>query len=155
VVAYDRGLGQDDDQGQGQNNLRSVQGQVEKAAIKTNLGGLRMAFVIDHLALQTASIQPASEGASPASGQRNPFLLLQRMPANYAGEMPASETAALPRGSWVFDPACPCIGYRPLYPEWLSSPKGEQMLWFNVTGASPPYQLAPRMVYVWKGEVLN
>jgi len=130
----------------GQRDFGEVQAQIEQAAIKTNLGGLRTAFAIDYVTQQVADPRGAR--------QINPFLLLHRQPANYMGEMPAAKAAELPPGSWLFDPACACIGYRPLYPEWLVSPSGSRILWFEVGGAPGPLQLKPRETYVWKGEVL-
>ena len=139
----------------GQRDYSEVQAQVEGAAIKTNLGGLRTAFIIDYLAHQVA-VTPGAGPSQPMTGQQtNPFLLLHRIPSNYAGEMQAVEVRNLPPGSWLFDPACPCIAYRPLHPEWLASPSGAGVLWFDVVGAPGPLQLTPREAYVWKGEALT
>ncbi|MBI3532905.1 MAG: hypothetical protein HY068_10650 [Burkholderiales bacterium] len=139
----------------GQRDFSDVQAQVEEAAIKTNLGGLRTAFAIDYLANQVAISQGAGPTQTMAGQQTNPFLLLHRIPSNYVGEMPAAEVINLPPGSWLFDPACACIAYCPLYPEWLSSPSGSSVLWFDVVGAPGPLQLTPREAYVWKGEALT
>jgi len=139
----------------GQRDFSDVQAQVEGAAIKTNLGGLRTAFAIDYLAHQVAVPQDARAAQPMAVQQTNPFLLLHRIPSNYAGEMPAAAVTNLPPGSWLFDSACACIAYRPLYPEWLSSPSGSSVLWFDVVGAPGPLQLTPREAYVWKGEALT
>lgn len=138
----------------GQRDFGDVQAQIEVAAIKTNLGGLRTAFVIDYLAHQV-TVSPGAGLVQPMAAQRtNPFLLLHRMPSNYAGERHASEITNLAPGSWLFDPACSCIGYRPIYPSWLSSPSGAGILWFDVVGAPGLLQLTPRETYVWRGEVL-
>lgn len=139
----------------GQRDFGDVQAQVEGSAIKTNLGGLRTAFVVDYLAQQVAVPQGVMPAQPRAAVQINPFLLLHRMPANYVGEMRAEEVENLPPGSWLFDPVCTCIGYRPLYPEWLSSPSGAGILWFDVVRAPGPLQLIPRETYVWKGEALS
>ena len=139
----------------GQRDFGDVQAQVEGAAIKTNLGGLRTAFVIDYLAHQVIVSQGAMPVQTLTALQTNPFLLLHRMPSNYVGEMRAADVANLPSGSWLFDSTCPCIAYRPLYPEWLSSPSGNGVLWFDVVGAPGPLQLSPREAYVWKGEALT
>jgi len=139
----------------GQRDFGDVQAQVEGAAIKTNLGGLRTAFAIDYLAHQVAVSQGAGPAQPMAAQQTNPFLLLHRMPSNYAGEMQTAEVTNLPPGSWLFDPACACVAYRPLYPEWLNSPSGAGVLWFDVVGAPGPLQLHPREAYVWKGEALT
>ena len=139
----------------GQRDIGDVQAQVEGSAIKTNLGGLRTAFVIDYLAQQTAVSQAGGPPSQGTAVHPNPFLLLHRMPSNYVGEMNMAEAMNLPPGSWLFDPACLCIGYRPLYPEWLGSPSGASMLWFDVVRSPGPLQLMPREAYVWKGEVLG
>lgn len=138
----------------GQRDFGDVQAQIEGAAIKTNLGGLRTAFAIDYLAQQVAGAQEARQALLRPVVQTNPFLLLHRMPSNYVGEMNAIEATNLPPGSWLFDPTCTCIGYRPLYPEWLSSPSGTGILWFDVKAGLGPLQLIPREAYVWKGEAL-
>lgn len=139
----------------GQRDFGDVQAQVEVSAIKTNLGGLRTALVIDYVARQ-AAVSTVRAVAAPAQADSgaNPFQLLHRVPANYVGEVRAAEASRLPPGSWLFDPECRCIGYRPLYPEWLSSPSGAGVLWFDVVGDSGPLQLRPRELYRWKGEVL-
>ena len=139
----------------GQRDYGDVQAQVEGAAIKTNLGGLRTALVIDYLAQQVAVSHGIGRANPGVAVQPNPFLLLHRMPANYVGEMRVADAANLPPGSWLFDSTCTCIAYRPLYPEWLSSPSGSDVLWFDVVGAPGPLQLAPREAYVWKGELLT
>lgn len=138
----------------GERDFGEVQAQVEGAAIKTNLGGLRTAFAIDHITRQVKAPLPAQGGGGGAL-QPNPFLLLHRMPSNYVGELRAADADRLPAGHWLFDPACACIGYRPLYPEWLRSPSGAGMLWFDVVGAPGPLRLVPREAYVWKGEALT
>lgn len=137
----------------GERDFGAVQAQVEGAAIKTNLGGLRTALAIDYITQQARALRPADAGGAVL--QSNPFLLLHRVPANYVGEWRAAEADRLPAGHWLFDPVCTCIGYRPLYPEWLSSPSGTGMLWFDVVGAPGPLQLVPREAYVWRGEALT
>ncbi len=79
--------------------VRVTKGQGELAAVKSTLGALRTALVIDHLQKKVMA------GSSPvAQAQRNPFELLQRQPANYAGEVTPAQAVAAPPGSWVFDP---------------------------------------------------
>lgn len=138
----------------GQRDLSEVEGQVEGAAIQTNLGGLRTAFAIDFLVRQVEEKRSGGAVNTMAPAQRNPFLLLHRVPANYAGEMRAQATGALPPGNWVFDPVCSCIGYKPLYPRWLKGASGEPMLWFQVSQGEPPFLLTPREPYVWKDMVV-
>lgn len=132
---------------------RDVDAQAEVAAVKVTLAGLRTAFVLHHLAKQV----PASGGQDPkrSAVQPNPFELLQAYPSNYAGEMSQSQTAQLPLGKWIFDPACVCVGYLPLQPEWLSSPSGDRMAWFAVSAPPEPFALTRREHYLWQGAVLD
>lgn len=138
----------------GQRDFSEVQAQVEGAAIKANLGGLRTAFVIDYLARQVSEPSSLAPAAAHVVAQVNPFLLLHRTPSNYVGERRAADIGTLTPGSWLFDAGCNCVGYRPLYPQWLSSPSGSGVLWFDVVGAPGPLQLVPRETYLWHGELL-
>ena len=130
--------------------FRLVQGQGELAAIKTTLGALRTALAIDHVYLaatgKNARVQP----------QRNPFLVLDHVPANYAGVLGAVITAdAVPPGNWVFDTYCNCIGYEPLYPHALDDASDAPMLWFRVSAPPGPLQIAPLQNYRWQGQTIN
>jgi len=130
--------------------VRVLRGQAELSAVKTTLGALRTALVLDHL---QKHVMP---GNSPvASTQHNPFELLQRYPVNYIGEMTPAEAEAAPAGIWVFDPVCACVGYLPIYPEWLDSPSGGVIAWYQVSGAPGPLQLTAKEAYVWQGQVMN
>lgn len=127
-----------------------VKGQAELAAVKTTLGALRTAFVLDHLHNEVRS------RASPVGlVQHNPFELLQRHPVNYRGEVTAAAAAAVPAGSWVFDPVCTCVGYLPMHAEWLDSPSGAAMVWYEVSGEPGPLQLTAKEIYTWHGQELN
>jgi hypothetical protein len=130
--------------------VQVLQGQAELSAIKTTLGALRTALVIEHLRLKAGG---ASQSAMPM--QLNPFELLQRHPVNYRGEMGLVEAAAAPAGSWLFDPVCACVGYVPLYAEWFDSPGGAMVAWYQVSGAPGPLQLTAKEAYVWQNEVMN
>ncbi len=130
--------------------VRVVQGQAERAAVKATLGALRTALVLDHLQRQVARGK-----SSVALTQHNPFKLLQRRPLNYRGERSAAQALAAPPGSWVFDPLCTCVGYVPIYAQWFDSPSGELMAWYQITGAPGPLQLVAKEAYGWQGEVLN
>lgn len=130
--------------------VRLVQAQGEVAAIRSTLGALRTALVIDHLQKSVAS--PDAALASPAT---NPFELLPRRPANYLGEMTAEQLRAGQPGSWVFDPGCGCVGYLPLYVQGFESPSGDTLVWFRLTGAPGPLQLTAKESYIWQGSVLD
>lgn len=130
--------------------IRFVQAQAEQAAIKTTLGALRTALVIDHL--QSAAGQTGQNVASP---QRNPFLLLDHLPANYAGVLGNPKADAAPAGNWVFDAYCHCIGFRPAYPYALEKEGDDPMLWFRVSAPPGPLAIAPLHTYRWQGEVID
>lgn len=130
--------------------VRVVQGQAELAAVKSTLGALRTTLVISYLE-QSVGPRPTRVAAL----QRNPFLLLKNPPANYAGEFGALQTEQVPPGNWVFDPDCSCIGYLPLYPQWLESPPQAQAAWFRVGGTQGPLQITAMDAYIWQGQVLN
>ncbi len=130
--------------------VRVVQGQSELAALKTTLGALRTALVLDRL---EQAVRGA--GANVVVQQRNPFLLLKEIPANYAGQFGALQLERVAPGSWVFDSECSCIGYLPRYSLWLESPPDAQALWFNVVGAKGVLQIMPRQTYVWQAQTVN
>jgi hypothetical protein len=130
--------------------FRVVQGQGEMAAIKTTLGALRTAFVIDYL--KTVA-ETGNRNVAPA--QRNPFLLLDHIPANYAGKLSELKGQPVPPGSWVFDAYCNCIGYEPMYPQSLETADASPTVWFRISALPAPFQITPVQSYVWQGEVLN
>ena len=130
--------------------LRVVQAQGELAAIKTTLGALRTALVIDHLQAATTS-----KGQLVEIAQRNPFLLLDHVPGNYVGAMAGSNADTLPPGNWVFDAYCNCIGYGPMYPFALTEGGGAPTLWFRISAPPGPLQISPVQAYRWQGELLN
>jgi hypothetical protein len=134
--------------------LRHMRGQAELAQLKSTLGALRTALVIAHL----QSALPRQTGGlsgSVANVQRNPFAVLQQFPASYAGEGGPEVLSQLPGGSWVFDPRCVCIGYQPMEPDWLDSPREATALWFRVSAPPGPLQLSAEQHYVWMGQALD
>lgn len=151
--------------------VREVQGLAELAAVRSTLGALRTALVIDHLqqairaaesdALPTAPVAPTAAAvasapavlaAAPGTARANPFLLLQREPPNYAGVMRAARAPyEMAPGNWMFDPVCVCIGYLPIYGEWLQAPSGDSMLWLQVSPPPGPLMLRLREAYRWQG----
>jgi hypothetical protein len=130
--------------------VRVIQGQGELAAVKSTLGALRTALVIDHLQKNAVA-----GNSSVALTQRNPFELLQRRPVNYVGEMTRVEAVAAPAGSWVFEPVCACVGYLPIYAQWFDSPSGDAMAWYQLSGAPGPLQLVAKEAYVWQDQLIN
>lgn len=133
--------------------VREMRGQAELAQIKSTLGALRTALVVAHL--QSAVAGSRGGGQAVVLAQRNPFAALQQPPANYAGLADPQALAVLPGGSWVFDPGCACIGYRPLEATWLESPKDAMALWFRVEAAAGPMQITAMQPYVWMGQPLD
>jgi hypothetical protein len=133
--------------------MRVIQGQGELAAVRSTLGALRSALVIEYLRKNVIA-----GTSSVALTQRNPFELLQRQPVNYFGVLTPAEVAAgaaAPPGSWVFEPVCGCVGYRPIYDQWFDSPSGADMAWYQLGGAPGPLQLTAKEAYVWQGELMN
>lgn len=128
----------------------AVQGQAELAAVKSTLGALRTAFVIDYSRKHTRAGSSALVAA-----QLNPFELLESHPVNYRGVMTAVEAAKAPMSGWVFDPVCVCVGYLPLDDLWFDSPARDDMAWYQVSGAPGPLQLTAKEAYVWQGKVVN
>ena len=138
--------------------IREVQGQAEGAAIKSTLGALRVAFVINQL---QASRAPNGLGAqsdpniSPLK-QRNPFDLLQTRPPNYFGEISSLEGSQAPPGSWSFIAECDCIAYQPMDDRWFYSASGDNIAFFKIIGSvGSPLQLVGKEVYLWRGQVLD
>jgi hypothetical protein len=127
--------------------VQMLQGRAELAAVRSTLGALRVAFALDHLKQATTPHQGDRDFA-----QRNPFLLLARLPANYAGEVRHDATAARTPGSWVFDIDCDCAGYTPIDGQWLQSPSGSPMMWFRVSMRPAPFQLDADEAYIWQDQ---
>jgi len=134
-------------------HVRVVQSQGEFAAVKSTLGALRTALVLDFLQQTVHTARP-----NVVAQQRNPFLLLKEVPANYAGEFAALHLETVAPGSWVFDPDCSCIGYLPMYSQGLESPTNTPVTpvsWFKVGAAAGPLQITAMDAYVWQGQLLN
>ena len=127
--------------------VQIVQGQAELATIKSTLGSIRTAFVLDHLKQQIDG-----NARNVASGQRNPFLLLKSTPANYVGQPAKGE---LPVGSWMFDAECVCIAYSPVHSQFLENASADPTLWFRISPPPGPFQVIPTERYVWQGELVQ
>jgi hypothetical protein len=130
--------------------VRVLQAQAELAAVRSTLGALRTALVINHLHQKVGGFS-----ASVVNMQRNPFEVLAHRPVNYLGAMSASQVLGVPAGSWVFEPVCDCVGYVPLYSQWFVSPSGDVMAWYRLSGEAGPLQLTAKEAYAWQGEVMN
>ncbi len=123
-----------------------VHSQAERAAVLSALGALRTALVLEHLHT-TVRNAPATQ-MTPAT---NPFDALAQHPATYAGTVTGRDVAAVAPGQWVFDADCACIGYKPLYLDWLQSSERLQALWFQRRGRGSATLLVPLDRYVWDG----
>jgi len=129
--------------------VRAVQRQAELASVRSTLGGLRTAFVLQHLH------QAAGQGQASMVLQHNPFELLQRRPPNYFGETRGG-ASAVPPGNWVFDALCVCVGYLPSDSSEFSSPSGDALAWYRVEQSSAgPLQLTAKERYVWQGQLVD
>ena len=133
-----------------EHQVRVVQGQGERAAIRATLTSLRAGLVIDQLMLQ-ARPRPAPGAPRP----QNPFALMQAVPPNFAGERAMRDVRSVPPGSWVFDPECICVGYRLLYPQWLEPAQVADAIWFRIRSEDGQLRLSAQTDYFWLGQRLN
>jgi len=124
--------------------IRSLQAQSERVFVTSTVATLRTALVLNRL---TQELHP--ENASLLV--KNPFLLLQQLPTNYAGEMPMRDIYRVAPGSWIFDPDCRCVGYRLLYPEWLEPRQEVGAIWFQIGKIGGNPSLTPQANYAWLG----
>lgn len=129
--------------------FRSVQAQGELAAVKTTLGSLRTSLLFDFLKRQAER----TDASVPV--QRNPFLLLDHLPGNYAGALASAKGKAMQPGTWVFDEYCNCIGYEPLYPYGLNTPEDAHAIWFRISPPPGPLQINPMQNYQWAGQPVD
>lgn len=126
---------------------KRVYSQAERAQVLTTLGALRTAMVLGHL-------QSAVQGNSMAAVQRsaNPIHALDSIPPNFGGEVVGRDVTAVRPGQWVFDVQCGCIGYKPLYLDWLESQENLDALWFQQRSLGAVGVLVPLDAYIWQGQ---
>lgn len=128
---------------------RMVHAQAERAAVLTTLGALRTALIVQQLPV-------VAHSATDSSAQNpNPFDSLTTLPAAYAGTVQGRDVAAVADGQWVFDEGCACIGYKPLYPEWLQTDDGLRVLWFQHRGSGNTSQWVALGQYVWQDQPIR
>jgi hypothetical protein len=128
--------------------IRSLQGQSERVLVLSTVASLRTALVLNRL---TRELRPHDTRLK----EKNPFLLLQPVPPNFAGEMPMRDVYRVAPGSWVFDRDCPCVGYRLQYPEWLAPVQEVGVIWFRIVGSNGTPSLSPQSEYLWFGARVN
>jgi len=131
---------------------REVHGQTELAAIRSTVGALRTALVVEHLRQQVAG---GSGVAAAKAASVNPFDLVGKLPVGYAGAQSRLEAQRAPAGSWVFAPDCGCVGYRPLDDAWLEATSSDGWVWFALTRRDAVLQLHTKENYRWRGETLD
>ena len=127
--------------------MQTVQAQSERLAVRFTLKILREAMLLEQI-LKRA--QPTTTAAT-----RNPFALLDSLPANFAGEVASSKADSIVPGNWVFDPECACVGYRLLYPQWLEPEQFADVIWFRLSPAPGEVRLIAQARYVWLDQPLN
>jgi len=81
--------------------------------------------------------------------------LLERIPANFAGEVVMRDVYRVQPGSWIFDPDCGCVGYRLLYPQWLEPAQETGAIWFRIAVTDGEVHLLPQSSYLWFGQAMN
>lgn len=128
-----------------EHEVRVVQGHSEKIAVWSTLTALRASLQIDQL---TRQVRPGSSGPV----EKNPFRLLQSLPSNFAGEQAMRNAYLVNPGNWVFDPDCDCVGYRLLYPQWLTPAQEGDAIWFHIAIANGEVHLYPQTDYLWFGQ---
>lgn len=131
---------------------RQVQMLAESSAVQTNLRQLRTALINDYL---QGEVQRQQTTKVPRALENNPFLLLDKPLTNYAGVVPMGAVSTAQQGTWVFDPACPCVGYLPLFPGDLVKNSDVAVLWFRVVSAQGPRKLEAWAEYRWAGVVIR
>ncbi len=124
---------------------RDMRAAAELGAFRYSLAALRVATVLDQMHAKVAG----GDGAV-----HNPFLLLERKPLDYAGELrlAEAEAGAIAPGNWFFDGICSCVGYRPRDDSRLMVPSGRRVMVFHL---SPTELLAAREPYQWRGEAIR
>ena len=128
--------------------MQVVQAQSERLAVRFTLKILREAMLLEQI-LKRA--QPTAAGLA----SRNPFALLESLPANFAGEIPSNKADTIVPGNWVFDPECGCVGYRLMYPQWLKPAQLDDAIWFRLSMSAGEARLVPRVPYIWLDQPLN
>ena len=132
-------------------HVRRIHSQAERAQVLSTLGALRTAMVLSHLQAEV----PGSGKPLVAPDSANPFDALGYRLPNYGGEVSARDVGAVPSGQWVYDAQCGCIGYKPLYLDWLESRENLEALWFQRRSLGAVGVLVPLDRYVWQGQLVE
>lgn len=126
---------------------KRVYSQAERAQVLTTLGALRTGMVLGHL---HSTVQGNSKAGVKRSA--NPFDALDATPPNFGGEVVGRDVASVHPGQWVFDVQCGCVGYKPLYLDWLESQEKLDALWFQQRSLGAIGVLVPLDAYIWHGQ---
>lgn len=127
---------------------RELRSQAELTSLTVTLAALRTAMV-------TQSIQQHISGHVAAATPGNPFLLLQKPPANYRGEQAIRRIPVSLVGQWWFDPVCSCVAYVPIATGSLRGDGGAGMLVFRLETGAGPVPLQPSRIYFWHDALVN
>ncbi len=127
---------------------RETRSAAELSAVRANLGALRVALVIDQMRRVTAPSKPAGVIV------QNPFLLLKRPPANYAGEVALGDAVigAVEPGRWFFDPGAQLVGYRVQDARFFHAASGRPLMVFELSKTD---LMTARETYTWRDEAVN
>lgn len=129
---------------------QEVQALAEMTAVRESVTALRTTLVIAFLHQQVRGEHAAG------STDPNPFLQLERLPSNYTGLRAMEDGVLATPGSWYYDPVCNCIGYRLMFPQWLSQPGGgETMGWHVERDASGMRTLRAFAPYRWFSQPIS
>ncbi len=129
--------------------MQVVQAQSERLAVRFTLKILREAMLLEQI------LKRAQSTTAAGIANRNPFALLESLPANFAGEIPSNKADTIVPGNWVFDPECGCVGYRLMYPQWLEPAQLDDTIWFRLSTSGAEVRLVPRVPYLWLDQPLH
>ena len=129
---------------------RDTRAAAEFAAVQVNLATLRVAMAVDRMHRAVKSGGAQAKAASAA----NPFLLLERPPANYAGEvdLAIARAGALAPGDWFYDRHLALVGYRVRDTREFRPAGGGGLMLFQ---RAEPELLLAREPYVWRDQVVK
>lgn len=106
--------------------FRSLQDAAEQAAVEANVAALRSALLI-----RSTELAAGNRWQEMVRLQRqNPFLLLETLPGNYAGEYPGSWVP----GNWYYVPSDFAVAYAVKHGDDFGASDGGRVLQFGLVG---------------------